>query len=67
MGGIMDEFEDLEVSKVTLIALASEGTGVEAPTGVEPTDLADYSADEITEIVSDMLEKLSTQLIRILT
>lgn len=67
INGVVDEIDDLEVSRITLIALASEGTGVEAPTGVEPTDLADYSADEITEIVSDMLEKLSTQLIRILT
>lgn len=60
------DIEDLEISKVTLIALASEGTGVEAPAGVEPTDIAGYSADDIQEILYDMIQKLSDQLMRIL-
>ena len=67
MGGFMDEFEELDISKVTLIALVSEGTGVEAPTGVEPTSIADYSPEQLAEILSDMFESLSSQLIRILT
>jgi uncharacterized Zn finger protein (UPF0148 family) len=63
-----DDISDgFDVSKLTLIVLASEGTGVEAPTGVEPTDISNYSTEELEQIVTDMFEKLSSQLINILT
>lgn len=47
-----------EISSIKLIMVAQEGSGVEAPKDVEPTDVSDWSIDQITEIFEKMGEQL---------
>lgn len=51
------DFDD-EIEKVTVNFLLSEGTGVEAPKDVEPTDISDYTPEQIAEIFENMAGQL---------
>ena len=46
------------LNSITFKAVASEGSAIEAPAGVEPTDLSDKSAEEIGSIFESMIEQL---------
>jgi uncharacterized Zn finger protein (UPF0148 family) len=51
------DFDD-EIEKITVNFLLSEGTGVEAPKDVEPTDISDYTPEQIAEIFENMAGQL---------
>lgn len=55
-----------DVSSVTVTALVSEGSGVEAPKSVEPTDMTNASVEEIQAVFQNMAEGLSNILQQLL-
>ncbi|MBO4563429.1 MAG: zinc ribbon domain-containing protein [Clostridia bacterium] len=48
--------DDADLTAIRLTAVISEGSGVEAPKGVEPTDMTNCTPEEIAEIFRDMEE-----------
>ncbi|MBR3383412.1 MAG: zinc ribbon domain-containing protein [Clostridia bacterium] len=55
---IIPEEDADDVKGITVNASVKEGEGVQAPSGVTPTDLSDKSNEEIQEIIYTMTERL---------
>lgn len=54
-----------DVHSITLKANVTPGSAIEPPSGIEPTDLSDKSAEEISQIFESMIEQIGNVLINV--